>query len=110
MNSQLTHWAKWEQIDHKLSTNSQFACHVRPPLPPVYACQADTAAVKKEILLFIGEAFRDVSIPAHLEKSQRGLANPDTAALILLQSQWDAFRENETKCGCSVLFLCLSTE
>jgi len=35
MNSQLTHWAKWEQIDHKLSTNSQFACQVRPPLLPV---------------------------------------------------------------------------
>ena len=34
-NSQLTHWAKWEQIDHKLSINSQFACQVRPPLPPV---------------------------------------------------------------------------
>jgi len=35
MNSQLTHWAKWEWIDYKLSTNSQFACQVRPPLPPV---------------------------------------------------------------------------
>jgi len=34
-NSQLTHWAKWEQIDHKLSTNPQFACQIRPPLPPV---------------------------------------------------------------------------
>ena len=34
-NSQLTHWAKWEWVDYKLSTNSQFACQVRPPLPPV---------------------------------------------------------------------------
>jgi len=75
-----------------------------------YARQADTAAVKKEILSFISEAFEDVSVPAHLEKSQRGLANPDIAALILPQSQWDAFGENQTKCGCLFLFLRLSTE
>ena len=34
-NSQLTWWVKCRQIVHKLSKNSQFACQVRPPLPPV---------------------------------------------------------------------------